>query len=117
MLAKEIIHLLDLKNNALGDFAYQNSLFLKLAQRKPISIKQFRVFYSRREEILQKISKIDTLMDQVCSYTALDFIEAGISKDQIRSCQKIKKNLVTQIIGQDLEIISIYSKIQQLILK
>ena len=59
MVGLEIIHLLEMKNNALEDFANQNDLFLKLARKKSITLDHFKTFYKRREEILQKINKVD----------------------------------------------------------
>lgn len=109
MVGVEIIHLLDLKNNALEDFANQNDLFLKLARKKAISLDNFKTFYRRREEILQNISKIDSLIERACSFREMDFIDRDESKIQVIDKQKIKKKLVTKIIEQDLEIMSMYA--------
>ncbi len=110
MLGHEIIHLLDLKNTALEDFANQNDLFLKLAHKKVISVDHFKVFYRRREEILQKISKIDILIERACSFREMDFVETSQSKTQVIDKQKIKKHWVTKIIEQDLEIMTMYAE-------
>ncbi len=109
MLGHEIIHLLDLKNTALEDFATQNDLFIKLARKKAISADHFKVFYRRREEILQKISKIDILVERACSFREIDFIETQQSKQDVIEKQKIKKHWVTKIIEQDLEIMTMYA--------
>lgn len=117
MLGHEIIHLLDLKNNALEDFANQNDLFLKLSKTKAITIEHFKVFYGRREEILQKINKIDVLIERACSFREMDFVETQSTKNDVMSKQKIKKHLVTKIIEQDLEIMSMYAEAAQQVIE
>lgn len=109
MVGLEIIHLLEMKNNALEDFANQNDLFLKLARKKAITLDNFKTFYRRREEILQKINKVDILIERACSFREMDFIEMDQSKMIVIDKQKIKKKLVTKIIEQDLEIMSMYA--------
>lgn len=109
MVEKEIIELLDLKNNALEDFAMQNDLFLKLAQKRNTSLNEFKIFYKRREEILQKINKIDILMERMCSFREMDFVTED-SRQQVKTRQKVKKQLVTTIIEQDLEIMTFYAE-------
>lgn len=125
MLGHEIIHLLDLKNIALEDFATQNDLFIKLARKKTITLEHFKIFYRRREEILQKISKIDILVERACSYRETDFVnidssqtnfnsdnfdELNRTKSEVIQKQKIKKHWVTKIIEQDLEIMTMYAE-------
>lgn len=106
MVGLEIIHLLEMKNNALEDFANQNDLFLKLARKKSVSVDQFKNFYHRREEILQKINKVDILIERACSFREIDFVDMEDSKIEVVNKQRIKKKLVTTIIEQDLEIMS-----------
>jgi hypothetical protein len=109
MVGHEIINLLELKNSALEDFANQNDMFLKLSHKKEITVNHFKIFYQRREEILQKINKIDSLIERACSFREVDFIEMEESKNQVIDKQRIKKHLVTKIIEQDLEIMSMYA--------
>lgn len=109
MVDLEIIHLLEMKNNALEDFANQNDLFLKLARKKSITQNHFKNFYTRREEILQKINKIDILIERACSFREIDFVDVEDSKTKVLDKQKIKKHIVTTIIEQDLEIMSMYA--------
>ena len=110
MVGLEIIQLLEMKNNALEDFANQNDLFLKLARRQAVSMDNFKTFYRRREEILQKINKIDILIERACSFRETEFIDTKECKIQVVDKQKIKKKLVTVIIEQDLEIMSMYAE-------
>lgn len=110
MVGLEIIHLLEMKNNALEDFANQNDLFLKLARKKVVTMDNFKNFYRRREEILQKINKIDILIERACSFRETDFVDLKECKLQVIDKQKIKKKLVTIIIEQDLEIMSMYAE-------
>ncbi len=109
MVGLEIIHLLEMKNNALEDFANQNELFLKLARKKSVTQNHFKNFYTRREVILQKISKIDILIERACSFREIDFVDIEDSKIKILSKQQVKKKIVTVIIEQDLEIMSMYA--------
>ncbi len=109
MVGLEIIHLLEMKNNALEDFANQNDLFLKLARKKAITLDHFKTFYRRREEILQKINKVDILIERACSFREIDFVDMHESKVQVINKQRVKKKLVTTIIEQDLEIMSMYA--------
>lgn len=109
MVLQEMLELLDMKNTALEEFILENDRFLKLAQKKSTSMLEFKRFYKAREIILSKISHIDSMLEKLCVFRGFSFIDIEETKTQIKIKQQEKKKLVTQIVDQDLQIMSLYA--------
>lgn len=110
MVLKEVLDLLDMKNNALEEFVLENERFMERAQASSTSLFDFQNFYSVREYILAKINKIDSMIESICGVHGYDFVDIEETREHVIHRQKKKRQLVTKIIDQDLVIMSMYAE-------
>lgn len=110
-----IINLLKDKNYHLEKFHELNSTeLLNFAEG---NFDNLEVFYQSRETILDLIRCIDRLIDAATVAQEGQIQASDTEKREITGCMNLKNELVTRILGQDLQILSMIEQAKSNIIK
>lgn len=110
-----IINLLKDKNYHLEKFHELNST--ELMNFAEGNFDNLEVFYQSRETILDLIRCIDRLIDAATSSQPEKVEISDADKKTVTSCMNMKSELVTRILAQDLQILSIIEQAKSNIIK
>ena len=110
-----IINLLKDKNYHLEKFHDLNSAeLLNFAEG---NFDNLEVFYQSRETILDLVRCIDRLIDAATAAQEDSIQASDAEKKEITSCMNMKNELVTRILAQDLQILSMIEQAKSNIIK
>lgn len=110
-----IINLLKDKNYHLEKFHELNST--ELMNFAEGNFDNLEVFYQSRETILDLIRCIDRLIDAATAAQEGQIQASDADKREITGCMNLKNELVTLILGQDLQILSMIEQAKSNIIK
>lgn len=112
---ENIINLLKDKNFHLEKFHQLNeSELLNFAEG---NFDNLEVFYQSRETILDLVKCIDRLIEAAAAGVDQDHVISDSHKQQMIRCMNIKNEVVTKILAQDLQILSVIEKEKSGIIK
>lgn len=110
-----IINLLKDKNYHLQKFHQLNeSELINFAEG---NFENLEVFYQSRETILDLIRCIDRLIDAAAGAQGSEVVASAQQKQQVLAAMNGKNDLVTRILAQDLQILSVIEQAKSNIIK
>ena len=112
---KRIVHLLQEKNQHLESFFRLNSE--EMGKFMEGNFENLEVFYQSRETLLEMIRVIDSMIEE--SQRTLDPKDAASDEDKRGALRALnqKNDLVTQILAQDLQILSVIESAKSKIIR
>lgn len=108
--------------NLLKDKNYHLQKFFQLNEAELMNFAEgnfdnLEVFYQSRETILDLIRCIDRLIDAAAASQGSDVVASAQQKQEVLAAMNAKNDLVTRILAQDLQILSVIEQAKSDIIK
>jgi hypothetical protein len=108
--------------NLLRDKNYHLQKFFQLNEAELMNFAEgnfdnLEIFYQARETILDLIRCIDRLIDAAADAQGTDVVASAQQKKEVLAAMNAKNDLVTRILAQDLQILSVIEQAKSDIIK